>query len=1269
LRGEVEGTALEFPEVPIERPHERSWLWQADQAERTYLALGVVPVRGVVKNRWVQNQLTRRRPGVERMVQRWGADKFVVPIFKASVGVGPEGEPAWLDPYAAKYKKQAGWAAFPSSLIMYCAREFLESVPESGEHLRPLTSEEAVFGVEGRVAPTDLTRSAGSIGGTKAKHVDAVNKKLLPYLEELVDERWSRAADGGAHRVSKVNSTLKNELRPVAKAAAGETRHISPGAFDEYIVQRRSGTPPIQWYLSLGPNISRFAIGMNAADPRQWGFAFQEGLGSPDVLGAGDLRGQDTHTGGEFQEAVAFIRQGLASKAGYSVEDALREARVVRNSYDVVLFVDGIAVLASMDNPSGKIGTDVDNCIHTWLLLAAAYYMLRPADCSIPFSVAIKALILGDDHVLGAAKGIQQWFTAAAIHAALKPAGVIYTAEDKSLDFGAYWKESERTVFLQRRFVAKDVAGGVMYAAPLEMERVMRVYTSVEEPRNVPNSQFYYGLVNNTLRELVMHSKDLWMEFREALGDEALTFDDGSCMDPRNLPTYEELFAEWVGGSMRTFESGGQWSRNEGAVREVEPTSGEGTFQGLDVGAVTDGPKTTTKIESQAEGNQVASGHVPATQGPVAGRWQDTLMRPLQIEVDTITSTPETFGTGLVNINPLILAAQLPGFARKFAGSRLLTGAKGRVTINTSGTPFHRGALVIAMTPPGQPYRFSAGVSFTPSHLLQMGGAVHNLCGPNETVLEYPLVGLGGSVDLMSATDKTVGMASTPSLVICTLARLSHCSLSTVPSVTMTIRFQVVGGQVTGPTDTYPYAVTAGHGAWGDVFLMANVAVAASIVQVWAPSAAVRAVATIVCATAIQVWLVLGSWSLAGAFVAWAEGWRPRERPRDVEPTAGRGVMKGLPGVTQGGVEESRPGGLVSRPASIAASVFRAASAVPQVATFATTAAAAMDAVGALASAIGFARPPAETPPAAMFLAPDGDLTVGVGQRTARTLARDPKASTAMTRQAGGPAEEDEGSLAWLGQRWALVGSSDASGSSWLTSNNAGTTIMTVPLSPFAIDGGLAGAGLYVAQPPTHVLLGCSHWRGECEFVVQVFAGQLDNGRLRIRYVPESVPTGKLGPSQFYSCVVDLSGSTSCHGKVGWQLPVQVLSVPRDFSVWPVTTYGAGSVTDGYSLGALVVEVDGTLTSGQAVTGVDVKVFMRWPALEGYGRTSAPYQAVRPTCGECGGWSIEVPSVGEAHVEEAQSEVVQHQGALLRQPQLNYVLTGFTKAGGTDTQQ
>jgi len=176
--------------------------------------------------------------------------------------------------------------------------------------------------------------------------------------------------------------------------------------------------------------------------------------------------------------------------------------------------------------------------------------------------------------------------------------------------------------------------------------------------------------------------------------------------------------------------------------------------------------------------------------------------------VQIASSTVNTNGY-LAKAYPLAsLLSSQPG-GRKYANFHFMSGQLG-VFLQVASTPQHRGAMVAALLPTWSWRGLSTGV-ITASQLIQAGGLVISFTGDSTHELKAPIINPYGMVDL-SVNDVISGTDSGPFLVTAMLAPLSHCSLTTAPTITLTLRAWVDKPMLGVPADLYAYAITSSEG-------------------------------------------------------------------------------------------------------------------------------------------------------------------------------------------------------------------------------------------------------------------------------------------------------------------------------------------------------------------------------------------------------------------------------------------------------------------------
>lgn len=141
-------------------------------------------------------------------------------------------------------------------------------------------------------------------------------------------------------------------------------------------------------------------------------------------------------------------------------------AMVIMAYCHCVLHIDGFAMWMWQSMLSGVISTDLLNGVAVWLVLCIAWYFVTGKG----FRENVNLVVLGDDHAGGMTAAGRKAFDPERFAAVLRHVGFVYTNEDKTLDFGSFFKNPEDAKFLQRCWVAE----GSLWKAPLALKRALR---------------------------------------------------------------------------------------------------------------------------------------------------------------------------------------------------------------------------------------------------------------------------------------------------------------------------------------------------------------------------------------------------------------------------------------------------------------------------------------------------------------------------------------------------------------------------------------------------------------------------------------------------------------------------------------------------------------------------------------------------------------------------------------------------------------------------
>jgi hypothetical protein len=785
--------------------------WVCGQVGGRFAVVGSTKARVSYRSKWVTHHLAAAHRPLAAWRDAAGGDDFVKPAYKAFLSVDKSGAAVWLDPHRCKTAGAAGDTFLPPEIVRKAVAEFMSAIPERfgpDGGARPLTYEEAVFG-GGGLGPLDLNKSAGATGGQKHQHVDVATRTLSPKLHEACVAYEKRLRDG-LYAPDYFQTMLKAESRPSSKVAEGKTRAISPVDFPPLILARAYLGPVVHALLALGYKRTCMVVGMNSADPRQWGGAAEwllKRAGDGHTRG-GDYPIFDLNQQLDLIRAECAIYGDCARRIGYSEEDAIMVETLCFMSHFSWNCVDGVIILMIQGRNSGRYATDVGNSVQDFLKLCCAYWISAVRN-RVPdppdFRESVNSLILGDDHEQGVDPAVRHFYNSVEIARSLAPYGDGYTNSDKSLDLANDYHPIEQAVFLGRSW--RRDAG--MWAAPLERKRLAKSYNIVQARTTLSNAGHCEAIALNTQHELVMHGREALAEFQACLPDGPVVMPDGSSCAVRKLD-YDALHAKWRLGQLVTWDSGGQFGADASPEwMDVSLTSGDAPAVVTCADEATSDSHDATLHFNKAEGAAIQAPSTDVGVSVGVGTKEDWFVRPILVASLSLTPTTTqpngyTYAIGLI---PLWMSNAAVN--RRVANNRFVKNATIRLHVQIASTPMHSGLLVFGVVN-GPTFRGGANL-LNAAQCVQMGGVVTNVRGPNSFTMDFPLNTPAGLMVVDNSTDPIAGTTSGPVLYICQIAPLGHCSLATAPNIMINVRMCLTRAEFYGPTDLVAYTVTAGE--------------------------------------------------------------------------------------------------------------------------------------------------------------------------------------------------------------------------------------------------------------------------------------------------------------------------------------------------------------------------------------------------------------------------------------------------------------------------
>jgi len=279
------------------------------------------------------------------------------------------------------------------------------------------------------------------------------------------------------------------------------------------------------------------------------------------------------------------------------------------------------------------------------------------------------------------------------------------------------------------------------------------------------------------------------------------------------------------------------------------------------------------------------------------------------------------------------------------------------------------------------------------------------------------------------------------------------------------------------------------------------------------------------------------------------------------------------------------PSGVISTPATLAASLTEAIGTGLHIEPYTTPMANALHKTAAVASALGFSNPGVTETPSFMLKKTVAPYAITNGNRAIEKLAFDVNQSTAVDSMSAGIIESDPMLISSIAQRdWLTV----ATG--WTPGSNSVLCTLAVTPQSFAIGVGLRT----FVSPAAWVSAPFKLWRGTMRVRIEIVATPFHRGKLRVSYDPTYgfiTNAVSLNPSHlnnaYHSHVIDITETRSYEFCVGWctnkpWLVVPVLTETCTYSqadgIQPVPFPFPGT-----SNGAICVSVESDLVVGGSI--------------------------------------------------------------------------------------
>lgn len=386
---------------------------------------------------------------------------------------------------------------------------------------RTLTFEESVKGIEGDPHYPPINRSTSpGFGWTKVGkgktywlgHDEYVLNN--PELHAARDAALIRLKNG--QRVGSYwTDTLKDELRPLERVAAGKTRLFSAGEMVLTLLMR-------QYFDGFAAHMARNAVevescvGINVYGMDWTKVASTLKRQGPHVV-AGDFSNYDGTLPAEVLWGALEIINSFYEEIG-DPEDAARDNRVRELLWlEIVnsIHVNGNEVYEwNHSQPSGCPFTSILNSVVHSIVIRMAFLecarRYSPADGLMTyFEENISHVNYGDDDVTNISSECVEWFNQQTMAEAYATFGMTYTDETKSGDL-VKSKTLKEIQFLKRSFLF-DVAQS-RYLAPLSLDTVLEMACWNKTKSNDQAILTALTLID-AVYELAQHGPNVWKTY------------------------------------------------------------------------------------------------------------------------------------------------------------------------------------------------------------------------------------------------------------------------------------------------------------------------------------------------------------------------------------------------------------------------------------------------------------------------------------------------------------------------------------------------------------------------------------------------------------------------------------------------------------------------------------------------------------------------------------------------------------------------------------
>lgn len=364
-----------------------------------------------------------------------------------------------------------------------------------GSHFSVLSAREALTGTLNipMSSSVDVTTSGGyrfvSPNGGKSAYIKMSSDKSLDYVTGEPKEKLMGAMHDLITAFSQgeevpicFKASLKDEIIKQEKVKTGSPRVFAASPLDLMVVQRRYTGAAI-WALMQNRRRLPIKVGL-APQSIEWRELYHYMMRVSDRGFCADYKNFDGSIPRLFMLQVPLIYNALYQR--YDPHWTEHQNRVRLGMYKNIsgpnLVFGRTAMKAPRGNPSGQVGTTIDNCLVNMLIYHYCYSKIMKAHgMNLPFNEHVALAVYGDDNIVTISDEARPIFTFKTMQQQVALLGMTLTPADKNADDCPTMQLKDMT-FLKRRFVESE-HGEVI--GPLENASIAKMLSFTKGDRHL----------------------------------------------------------------------------------------------------------------------------------------------------------------------------------------------------------------------------------------------------------------------------------------------------------------------------------------------------------------------------------------------------------------------------------------------------------------------------------------------------------------------------------------------------------------------------------------------------------------------------------------------------------------------------------------------------------------------------------------------------------------------------------------------------------------